>query len=874
MEMFLAILITAMKLVKASDMVGLGYISIYTNEKDFAATEKSSETYEISKIINLLSKSNCLALVDNYNGVDINHSGRPLILRRYVSGLLKTFPDNRIQYYLETSWESNFTLPLSNKFVPCPVSQHLAGVSFSKAVENLYDKSFCVQLDLSKFAAHTKSWTCEIHLLIQTQQRAIFKNTYGIFIISSEYEPRSMTGVFPSTRASFKVFIGNQITGSINNQGKLLKRGVKMGSVTGISFVTSFVRVFVARSVGLQIGIRKFTQLFELCHCLKCKAFVSPVPVAWNNVSIPSCNDETVYVFRTKEGNDLRNTLWTQIRNLLFSCHNVTHEQFKAKYTFSSSNNLIVNSYTTAWMSIFQNYSTNDNNINCVNGMFKPFTDKTDKFYPNYIRWVLKAYPISNVSFSSFSIAINDTYSGLRFVSCGRRGYDFLPFEHLINAYDGYNWSFILTVALVLSTLPSLFQVSLFLDGRSAARNLDCVYRILLGMDNPCSMKHLEKQSVRLTIAGLSLAAIVLTNAYKNDNVLRMVSSRQIAPVTNFEELVDGNYKIYTRAAFLDVVFNMRDFPAGVPKPRPWDRHDVVRITNSRSWILLESEVLQLSKQFAKNNEQIPTFFERIQNKSELPYSVLAALQNVSAFEEPEKSSGHFPAPGFFGGFPTRRGKSFQKDLFKNWFLLQEEKMTINRLKQCNKTAMLLPSHDAVDTAKHFVSRFGQIKQYFDVGLETYFPNYQTISLSGSRLPLKWLFRIQAAKESFILERWQQQFIELRRRFLDKAIRPTAASMSGNILVIFVVYLFGQLLSVIMYGFEHYQAIVQRLNRLSDLLITLLVMTYKAVSKFGKQAIEKTLVACRKLKIARNASQLKNKHNPKVVVINVQSLRG
>lgn len=81
---------------------------------------------------------------------------------------------------------------------------------------------------------------------------------------------------------------------------------------------------------------------------------------------------------------------------------------------------------------------------------------------------------------------------------------------------------------MIITIVPTFLKISWIANGYSLSKNLDCFFRILLGMDNPCSVECVRRLNVRLAIAGISLAALVLNSAYKNDNLLRMMADRHV----------------------------------------------------------------------------------------------------------------------------------------------------------------------------------------------------------------------------------------------------------------------------------------------------------------------------------------------------------
>ncbi|ODM89371.1 Membrane-bound transcription factor site-1 protease [Orchesella cincta] len=70
---------------------------------------------------------------------------------------------------------------------------------------------------------------------------------------------------------------------------------------------------------------------------------------------------------------------------------------------------------------------------------------------------------------------------------------------------------------------------------------------ILLEQGNTFSENQLKKINVKLIVASTSLVCIVLSNAYKSDNVYEMISPRLSIKFKTFDELISAEFDIYSR---------------------------------------------------------------------------------------------------------------------------------------------------------------------------------------------------------------------------------------------------------------------------------------------------------------------------------------
>ncbi|CAL8098178.1 unnamed protein product [Orchesella dallaii] len=125
-----------------------------------------------------------------------------------------------------------------------------------------------------------------------------------------------------------------------------------------------------------------------------------------------------------------------------------------------------------------------------------------------------------------------DHFNSLRFVSCGRPKETGLPFEKLINEFDWEIWIWLLVclgslVFLVDSDVITKQSFGLKVYMQNNLNRLQFHSKVLVEQG---SAYLAAPYMSRITQAIFLLVAIVISNAYKGENVFQLISNRQVIP--------------------------------------------------------------------------------------------------------------------------------------------------------------------------------------------------------------------------------------------------------------------------------------------------------------------------------------------------------
>lgn len=139
-----------------------------------------------------------------------------------------------------------------------------------------------------------------------------------------------------------------------------------------------------------------------------------------------------------------------------------------------------------------------------------------------------------------FPIEINNYANYLRFVSCGQRSKGALPFNEYVAVFNHNVW------LCIILTVMCLLRI-LIIPGETISNAIFSLLKLFLGQGNPFSKNFLRIFSLKLVILPLTFMGVVLSEAYKNTNVYRMIMPSAEIPYEYFSELVADNFSVYSR---------------------------------------------------------------------------------------------------------------------------------------------------------------------------------------------------------------------------------------------------------------------------------------------------------------------------------------
>lgn len=434
--------------------------------------------------------------------------------------------------------------------------------------------------------------------------------------------------------------------------------------------------------------------------------------------------------------------------------------------------------YSKVWNAIMTNFSyvyAEHGAIACED--FKEF---------GYLRLYVRVDRLNgkpNINY--FPVLIRNTLQTFKFVTCGTKTKAPIAIYEILRAHDTSVW-----LGIVLSTVAVSLTINFFQSNR--LRNLPgviiSIFQILFEKDYPFKKKERrEGIQFKILIGIFLLMSIILSNAYKNSNVYKMISPRRPVPYANLSDLINAGFQILSRSAHSEY-----NYARGVnfDKVRWFHFGHMFQITGEKEYMMIVvSEVravmalvglygaLHDSQSISSNmtgilernvsNEEALSIQAFL--KSKLHPDVITAVRSTAEIAE-----------RLYHLVFYRDRKNIQQKL-NNIYMEFEEKILWREFSSCNKSALLLP----VKLGHNYAKRLALQNSQVSVGKESYFESNVGFFVTGF-VPPMILSRVWFLKASGVWER----FDKITREMLSTSVYtgvtiPKTPNMTGNIVIIF-----------------------------------------------------------------------------------------
>ncbi|CAL8127483.1 unnamed protein product [Orchesella dallaii] len=758
----------------------------------------------------------CLHHIINYNGIDLPESQIPLVLSRYdvvkVKYQVITKGGSRNTASSFTEWTRTFPfekVPLKNR----------SGLEWCQRLSMILDMD-CYDTPLVDNTPKTKPWLCEAHWYLFPPS----SNSDPLFFTSHnlQYDPHpSVRLVLP---AAYKVFWGFGFSqeNEENNVFAFRRIPIKSRPIYDIiitkmepaDFITinawsntlaaannNFINRFTTSSRE-EFTLKLVTQhdpetfaLGEAVHfCRHCKQFESFFPVEFNGEF-------------SKEG------IKTRVQKSNLNTDNIHWGIFFLGHMFNSfdedpDDELFNVSPYKILLSRFLNKaeSLEDVRMKCeIRLLMQSVIGNVTYQVMHPVSWkhprwgsipravtvrdvrrqpVLLAAMVGEYDYSEFRIHP----SSLKFVSCGEAPKEGLAYKELTSIFDNPTW---VGIVVTMVSMMLLSEISLKLEneretytkvrttkplwkyfvpnGNGSSLGFLAPVMALLEQGDPFASRYLRIRRLRLAICVFLLMSLVISNAYKNENVTKITLPFAPLPVNTFAALVKHSFEVFTRIRIVGGSKNLEkyfpDLTSMVDAERKGDKHDSTS---------LPSELyLYAMGQYAPSH---------LVNDS--------TLQNMST--EAEKMLNY-----------TNIHPQWKSILFKGY------PKTVNLLGDyCNGTALFLPDIEAIE-AFYELSNIHKNHGKVFISKETLFNVDYGIQFFRWVSP-NVLRRMSGLIEAGLWEWWSKFFVVFLARIkgeqadninLEEDMSKTI-TLRGHISVVFVVYLFGLVVSLATFAFE------------------------------------------------------------------------
>lgn len=749
----------------------------------------------LNNIVSDFASQKCFVLVDNYAAANIVSVEHPLVLRRLEPIYYKD------HHYYGIRWIPTGTIPRGSVVFGknCMILQSsISTYLHVHAIDNDQLQESFSTIDLPRFAAQSKPWNCQVHVLtnfyvpltFQIRYKYKVENFPPIFnLFSSHQSKQFLFSSVPSVILHIMQSSQENVSAKIRrialmNYGNAVQQNVLLvGFITDLTGNDTCVKNELSSEIICKIdcllilrekALSRNSILEDSLHLTE----IVTIPVkigmrksmdSFRALAFPHAGEHTFWsmTMTLKEAFAIK----AKIQNLL--CGNNEDDKLETPEAKLAA------SFASIWASIMRNYTliVTDNRIQstmvCVNGVML----KLDGFRVArpYFGIHLHTISFARVIPYSYPVVLPAPMFNLRFVSCGKKGKQDLSVEELFIAYDLSAW-----LMIVMSLLAVAWISSYVMARKSEAADtpklkwkyLLSVAQVLVEQGDGFSKDFFKIPSLRFALGPFLLTSVIISEGYRNDNVYNLVLPKQLVPYKLFQELVDNNFKIYTKTASVALLL----YSPAYDILKYTSRHVTNQNAGKHLFIQAASEVTKIENvtELIRQNSRfhrVVRHIGRITSKYVMKISQLLKLNKTTA-------------------------ETFMliEQWRKLWFKIESQAL-FQSLLNCNNTALLIQNYKCENFARR-LSSVGKESET-STGNELYTNVHIVFWVTGVSIPPIVARRVRVAGESGI---WDFCNNLVHKTSAANAWRPNLsqlnpASMKGNILLVFLVLLVGHVLA-------------------------------------------------------------------------------
>jgi len=271
-------------------------------------------------------------------------------------------------------------------------------------------------------------------------------------------------------------------------------------------------------------------------------------------------------------------------------------------------------------------------------------------------------------------------------------------------------------------------------------------------------------------LCGIFLTALVISNAFKSENVYKIVTPRQLISYHTVDELVADEFKIFSRVTQFSY------------KNRPDNSKYYLNVDKTSVFLIYKHWSVFANSEFAD-------YFEYSENATEQYLLETSQLHpNISKiFMEPiDLLKPLARVESIFWNFSKTIDFDIMANSLYSRFWKNQNDLILEDLLGCNKSAWILPNYLTQDISR----TIQRSNKHSDVVASTYLRPFLCLRMSGL-IPLSLQSQFAKMQKSGILD-WWPKFIN--RTDLNKeksSLPPTKPNMSGHTQVIFFIFCIG-----------------------------------------------------------------------------------
>lgn len=741
----------------SSEMI-FGIAEVVTIQKAFFREDDTKWDYpslsNLQLYLNLLSHNqNCFISIDNFQNANLVRPTSPVVVRYPIPFV------NKLKSGIGTFYEITLGLDISvsrNLRTKNSIGNLCPMSGFLKSSPNL--KNICLWINLRKYLSHSKPFTCTIHL-------GIFPPAYVLnsWIHHPIIFENVLTHMLPRHMATVS---------SISPLHGIITPKQETSPLHDLS-----IRIRWIKSVSVSIPYPYHHVVFLILHAEASKSQNSKKlsDKRWNIESA-----EILKICQTclQDGSEIRGSIVAKeikifgqkfLRKLAYGFPSET-------FVWSVRSNTLMENMLALSLTFIRTFENHEPDTWTHILSQATLTGKVAVAHSHVWKTIMgnfsfsKEYEVVNFfqiflgeaeydrSIFIFPYNTKDYLSTLRLIGCGTQGLSSFLFQELVTIFDKYIWLLIVSTILKSSLAANILYKNLHLSGM-----LLSLLKVFLEEGNPFSFKIINAKHIRSMLGTLMFTGVILSNAYKNTNVYNMVVPRKPVAYQYLDELIRDNFSFYARS--FDICFgNIRACNnIGFEK--------IDGSMNDYGSLFIETEVTKFLERYNSSNK----IFNSLKLKLHPQVTSLIRKKLLERKEIPTK--------------PVISINDYDKihDVFLN-IKKEEEMIFLKLLEKCEKMAFAVPFQRSLEYQKTIARRKKFTGDLF-IGTESLSEIDWMFYLAGS-VPPHLIERIHKLEESGIWQWWVEL---LTSRIMEniKADHVEAATMKGNTVVIFVVWITG-----------------------------------------------------------------------------------
>lgn len=727
----------------------------------------------------------CLNVITSFKTVDILGLKTPVMLRQLL-------PEADRQYKRYFRWYPDYNVTRGSGQLNC-TSFKLFRTDISKDYHDF--RQYCSEIFISSFASASKPWECEVEINLFLILR--MTSSYGHSYVDRQklYYPGAIEYYTRAPLSSKTYFFVDNLKSGQHQNYKNVCRDILYGRRSRrLYFFDDTNRHLVGKF--LLVSLKRYMDqdhlvswslgpifAFENCDNLRGTEAQNILEVfttimkASEPLHLWNANFDRDGYRHSSYQSAMKQCLTKDLWNLLTSKDGNAHHLNRVPH---------VQAYIME--TILKNFSLeiDDNTIcDCTGGKMS-IRHVSRKSYRHPNKFVVTRSPVTTLPFLSL-FYFNDTSRSLRFATSKTRGSSSLPFQELYNVFQPEVWvsSFII---LVISGCFVAHIVGLTRSNGKLFQQIVSVTKSVLEQGDPFLASVCNHSQLKMVVMGVLTASMLLSNAYKNNNVYNMVVPRKELMFERLSELETDNFSIYARLNSVFYSFYPYNFEF-------WHREKGSILPNLTFFEGFGYESMTSTfRVYAKNELQQ---FTELNPEYENPDGGLRNFARlIKLATVPDKTlqlirSSTDEQTQFPFNISKQNATLFADQLSQLVFKL-EHKMFQQELLGNEKIAVILP----VSVALQFkIKARSQSKDVF-IGKETYASGVLALDIWGD-VHFSMLKRIWAMQVSGIID-WLHRMFDPISSLEDTSQQVVgAAKISGNILVIFVLWTIGLLTSTV-----------------------------------------------------------------------------